>query len=365
MAHPVRTVSTLTLLYICVSHAAAQSGSTLCIQEATAKTPQQTTRTLQDALSMSDKNKKSLLVRFDSLLSKMYEANTDTLYVSRPHTRWTFKIKTDIKATAFTVNGTDNTGTHYVCEMNSREKETVGFNISYKGLSGSFSVNPAHLKGEKTDMEWFFNLYTNSFGCDISVNNLHSFTGFMDSNGQKTDTDLSAVKLQSFTVNGYYVFNKHKFSYPAAFTQSYIQKRSRGSFLLGASFSTGNIETPANLLQTDEGYSIRRIGMTHAAFGAGYAYNYVPGKHWLLHLSALPTFVVWKNYNMQFSDGSVKMPWQFFDLFITGRFSATYYTGNYFFGITYVYQVSKTGKEEKFLLTKENFKARLFAGIRF
>lgn len=177
--------------------------------------------------------------------------------------------------------------------------------------------------------------------------------------------DFSGVKLQSVTIDGYYVFNKRKFSYPAAFTQSYIQKRNQGSVLLGASFSTGNIEVPINLINTEEGYNIKRIGMTHVTLGAGYAYNYVPGRHWLLHLSALPSFVVWKNYNMYSVNEQKKMPWRFFDVFITGRFSAIYSTGFYFFGITSVYQASQVGEEEKFALMKENFKARFFAGIRF
>ena len=359
------TAFMLALSHIYISHAAAQSDKMLHTQEILTEKSKKFIERLQNDSDTTHKGKKSLLIRFDSLLSKMYETKTDTHYVVRPSTHWTLKIRTDFKATRFTVEGADIFGKHYTYEMNSEEKKTIGININYKGLSTSLSFNPAHLTGKKTDMEWFLNFYTNSFGGDISVNNLHSFTGHVNHEGVNENMDFSGVKLQSVTVNGYYAFNKRKFSYPAAFTQSYIQKRSQGSFLLGASFSTGNIKMPANLINTDKGYDIRRINMTHATLGAGYAYNYVPGKRWLLHLSALPSFVVWKNYNLYSADRQEKMPWRFFDFSVTGRFSAIYSTGFYFFGVTSVYQMYKVGEEEKFALMKENFKARFFAGIRF
>ncbi|MCM1311609.1 MAG: DUF4421 domain-containing protein [Bacteroides sp.] len=357
---------TLTLLHAYLSPAAAQSEKMLHAQEKLTEKSQKLIEWLHNGPETGGKRNRTLLMRFDSLLSKMYEAKTDTYYVARPSTKWTLKTRIDFKATRFSVEGTDYLGKHYIYEMNSEEKKTLGININYKGLSTSLSITPAHLTGKNTDLEWFFNFYTNSFGGDISVNNLHSFTGTVSNEGKSEVMDFSGVKLQNVAINGYYVFNKRKFSYPAAFTQSYIQKRSQGSFLLGTSFSTGNIEVPGSLISIDNGHYINRIGMTHATVGAGYAYNYVPGRRWLLHLSALPSFVVWKNYTMHYSSGKdEKMPWRCFDASITGRFSAIYLTGFYFFGTTAVYQVSLVGDEAKFSLTKENIKARIFAGIRF
>ena len=45
--------------------------------------------------------------------------------------------------------------------------------------------------------------------------------------------DMLAVK--TLNVNAYYAFDSSRFSYPAAFSQSYIQRRSAGSFLLAFS----------------------------------------------------------------------------------------------------------------------------------
>ncbi|MBQ8127243.1 MAG: DUF4421 family protein [Prevotella sp.] len=43
------------------------------------------------------------------------------------------------------------------------------------------------------------------------------------------------MKLQTLNVNGYYIFNRRHFSYPAAFAHSYVQRRSAGSLVLAVS----------------------------------------------------------------------------------------------------------------------------------
>lgn len=129
-------------------HVAAQSDKMLHTQKKLTEKSKEFIKWIQNE-SESPKGKKSLLVKFDSLLSKMYEAKTDTNYVARPSTQWTLKIRTDAKATRFTINGTDRLGKHYTYEMNSEEKKTLGININYKGLSTSLSVNPAHLTGKR------------------------------------------------------------------------------------------------------------------------------------------------------------------------------------------------------------------------
>lgn len=44
--------------------------------------------------------------------------------------------------------------------------------------------------------------------------------------------------MQVLNLTGYYTFNHRRFSYPAAFTQSYIQRRSAGSWLAGISYQS-------------------------------------------------------------------------------------------------------------------------------
>lgn len=91
-------------------------------------------------------------------------------------------------------------------------------------------------------------------------------------------------------LDGYYIFNKRRFSYKAAYRQSVIQKRSAGSWLAGAMFyySDFRFDDDSNadmiLLMDDVG----RIKQWEANLGAGYGYNFVPAKGWLISAMAMP-----------------------------------------------------------------------------
>lgn len=44
---------------------------------------------------------------------------------------------------------------------------------------------------------------------------------------------------------------------------------------------------------SDSDFSDAYIGAGHLGIGGGYAYNYVAGPHWLWHISAIPSLIVW------------------------------------------------------------------------
>lgn len=55
------------------------------------------------------------------------------------------------------------------------------------------------------------------------------------------------LTLKVVNLAGYYTFNHRRFSFPAAFTQSYIQHRSADSWLAGISYQGGSINTSNSL----------------------------------------------------------------------------------------------------------------------
>ena len=127
-------------------------------------------------------------------------------------------------------------------------------------------------------------------------------------------------------MNIYYAFNNRRFSYPAAFTQSYIQRRSAGSFLLAASMQGPR----ATINWGHELY----LKMTNIGIGAGYGYNYVPFQGWLLHISALPTFIVYSNTSMTLDDNKVPLKYHFPEVIITSRGAVVRQMKKTFFGLS-------------------------------
>ena len=78
------------------------------------------------------------------------------------------------------------------------------------------------------------------------------------------------VTLKIANLAGYYSFNHRRFSFPAAFTQSYIQRQSAGSWLAGISYQGGSIKTSDNLKARSQNAPDINIGVGHIGIGGGY-----------------------------------------------------------------------------------------------
>ena len=199
--------------------------------------------------------------------------------------------------------GIDN-GQHFKSEMEAARKATLSMGVSYLGLSLSVALNPAKLMGKYRDFELNFNSYGRRFGFDVIYQDAKNFTGWHDHEGMERITlPDGLLSVKTLNLNAFYVLNCRRFSYPAAFSQSYIQRRSAGSFLLAAS----GMSQHATLDWDQE----MQLKITNIGLGAGYGYNYVPGQGWLLHISALPTFIVYSNTSMTFDNTRVPLRYHF------------------------------------------------------
>jgi hypothetical protein len=246
--------------------------------------------------------------------------------------------------------------------MKADYKSTVSVGVSYVGLTLNLSINPAKWFGKYHDFELGFRSYGRRFGFDITYQNAHNFKGWYDWKGEHrevTTTSEDVFKLRTLTVNGYYVFNRRRVSYPAAFSHSYIQRRSAGSFLLAASIQAqdGNSNAP-----DDQSSAFK---MTNIGIGGGYGYNFVPARGWLLHISALPTFIVYTNTSLTMGGTRIPLDYHFPEVIITGRGAISKQIGtNKFAGLTMVYYFTNIGDEEKLAIHNEKWLARLFFGFR-
>ncbi len=229
--------------------------------------------------------------------------------------------------------------------------------VSYLGISLSVAINPAKLLGKYEDYELNLNCYGRRFGFDVIYQDAKNFTGWHDQEGMaRTELPDDKLKVQTLNLNAYYVFNNRRFSYPAAFSQSYIQRRSAGSFLLAAS-GMGQKTT----LDWEQGVQLK---MTNISLGAGYGYNFVPGKGWLLHISALPTFIVYSKTSMSFGDDRVPLHYQFPEVILTSRGAVVRQWSNKFLGMSMVYTYTNIGDKNNLAVYNSKWLVRTFFGLR-
>ena len=299
----------------------------------------------------------SLLQRLDSLLSKRYhKGGIDTAYVVRPQTNWTVRARLNESGTEIETEGIDN-GQHVKTVIEANRKTTLSVGVSYLGISLSVSVNPAKMAGKYHDYELNLNCYGRSLGFDVIYQDAKNFTGHYDQEGmERLELPDGMLKVSTLNLNAYYAFNSRRFSYPAAFSQSYIQRRSAGSFLLAASGMGQHA--------TVDSEQKMQLKMTNIGIGAGYGYNFVPSRGWLLHISALPTFIIYSKTSLTVGDDRVSMHYHFPEVIITGRGAVLYHWSNKFLGASMVYNYTNIGDEKKLSVYNSKWCVRTFFGLR-
>ena len=301
---------------------------------------------------------KNVLSKVENTLSARYNNmdGIDTAYISRPATKWTVTARMNVSGTKIEAKGIENSH-HFKAELEADKKATLSLGVSYLGFSLSLGLNPAKLLGKYHDYELSFNSYGKRFGFDIVYQDAKNFKGWHEHEGMErielTD-DILAVK--TLNVNAFYVFNSRRFSYPAAFSQSYIQRHSAGSFLLAAS-GQGQHAT----MDWEQNMDLK---MTNIGIGAGYGYNFVPGRGWLIHISVLPTFIVYSKTSIPFGDTRVPLHYHFPEVIITSRGSVVRQWGNKFLGLSMVFNYTNIGNDESLAVKNKKWRLRTFFGLR-
>ena len=299
----------------------------------------------------------NIFQRLDNVLTENYRTvKYDTAYIVRPQTKWTVIARLNVSGATIETEGIDN-GQYYQSEMEANSKATLSLGVGYQGFTLSLALNPAKLMGKYNDYELNFNCYRRNFGFDVIYHDAKNFTGWYDQEGmERVELPDGMLHVQTLNVNAYYAFNNRRFSYPAAFSQSYIQRRSAGSFLLAAS-GMGQRAT----LDWEDG---QKLKMTNIGIGAGYGYNFVPHQGWLLHISALPTFIVYNNASMTFGGSQMDLKYHFPEVIITGRGAVVRQWGNKFLALTMVYNFTNIGNKNDFSIYNTKWRIRTIFGVR-
>ena len=178
---------------------------------------------------------------------------------------------------------------------------SVGFWVGYRGTGFSFAKSLTKNAGRyysvsSTGAKYGFNFRLRRFNTQDA-----KFSATDYENGQTTgkyDTDVkmpSPVWIRSVYINGYYVFNGRRYSQAAAYNQSVIQRRSAGSFLVGATWYQSSFDYAdiKNALFMIIGHGIYRIKVHQANLGIGYGYNWVPLRGLVVNAMAMPTVSVY------------------------------------------------------------------------
>lgn len=301
-------------------------------------------------------------------LSRLYNrVNYDTAYIGRPvGTKWTIKLRTILLWQNFHTKGIYE-DTEFASSLRTDLKPKLNMQVGYMGIAIGGGVSFNKLIGrEDRDFDFKLNMYGKKFGFEFGLSGISSLHGTytikFDNYNFTFNLPEDFVEQVTMTLNFYYAFNNKKFSYPAAFTQMFIQKKSAGSLLAGGELYVNAISIGDSIQETE----LYKLTNATLGIGVGYGYNLVLPHDWLLHLSCLPYLVVDGGATLRnYGEGEeTRIRTEFPEVFLTARGAIIHnFNARWFAGITMQLNYSNVNSKK---MTNNNmqWQAIGFAGMR-
>ena len=306
--------------------------------------------------------KRTIVERVDSLLSLFNSAPHDSAYMAKPSTKWMIRALGNVGNTSTYLHlvPMDDSGM-FRADLRGKVRHTMTLSANYRGLSASVSFNPAVILGKRPSLQLNLSAYSNHYGVEVHYENLNRLSGKASRMDYSWAMD-NAFDQNTLTISGYWAFNYKRFSYPAAFTQSWIQKKSAGSVMLGAMYNSSTMfldESNWDLL------NVKDSEMRTLAVGAGYAYNFVPRQKWLIHGSLIPMLMLWNEKVIHGTTSGRVLGTSFPEFSVRGTLAVVRYYDRFFLGgnLLYVYTYSKL--EKGMNMINGRWRTRLLVGVRF
>ena len=298
--------------------------------------------------------------RVENVLRKNREKkNFDTLYMARPDYTLTLKLRGNLSGNSIHARY-DEEGGRVKTKLNTSTRATVSLGVNYMGLAAGLAINPANLSGKNKDWEFNLSAYFNRFGLEGYYQDSKTLSGTMTQGDLSYDLEKGFLRLKTVYLTGYYAFNHRRFSYPAAFTQSFLQKRSAGSWLVSFSYQGGTIKTTD---KAPEEMGTARLFVGNFAIGGGYGYNLV-AKKWLFHLSFQPNIIIFNNNSLKWNGEKTSEAMHFPEMMFNTRAAIVYnISPKYFVSSTFVMNSTVFGDYDEYT-EQWRWRARLGVGMR-
>lgn len=228
----------------------------------------------------------------------------DTNYVEPQHYNFTIMLQSTLNYDIYRLRSNSGQTVTLSPDVMMRVGPYFGWKWFFLGYTFDLKNIGFSNGGRKREIE--FSIYSSQIGIDLFYRRTGSdykirnaYLGDGVDVSRLTDVPFDGINVGVTGVNLYYIFNHKRFSYPAAFAQSTIQKISCGSWLAGIGYTKNSIELDYRRLQEvvtencspatvkiDSGLMFRRVDYYDVNITGGYAYNWVFAKNCLFCASA-------------------------------------------------------------------------------
>ena len=282
---------------------------------ATLPVPAQKNGNLFKMASESAKGKPTLLQPLywvKTLIDSSAVATVDRNYIEQPKKPWAVEARSTVNHSILKMEADwsfeDLLEGRITAKTDNSYPVSLGLWAGYRGYGFGYSKQ---LSGDGSTFS--LGAMGGSFGINMRISSYRSsmpYVTYLFASGGEVDADEGHVpmedpiRIRSFFLDAYYMFNSKRFSYSAAYDQSLIQRRSAGSFMAGLMYYHTRVAFdddacwPMVLLMK----SIGKLKFTQANLGAGYAYNWVPARGWLVSAQVMPMITFYNKSSVYYCD---------------------------------------------------------------
>ncbi len=243
----------------------------------------------------------------------------DPTYVALPKRKWRVSLVADMDDAAVDVESKARDDNNNVWGFDLRVRPPMsassGIWVGYMG----YGFGVSYFKTGQNSTNLAMNLASPNYGLNIRwirSTTDHDLKGWAEkgiSYEQLVASNKYAYKIESFVFDGYWIFNKKKFSLSAAYDLSTVQLRSAGSFIAGLMFNYQKCDysSPDNIGLLIDANHIGKVKMNQLSAGGGYTYNWVPSQGFVINMTVMPVLTFFSssklykyNWDYQYRDAA-------------------------------------------------------------
>ena len=194
------------------------------------------------------------------------------------------------------------------------------------------------------------------------------FTSITDVDLEGQDRTFTGLNSKCFGIDAQYIFNHRRYSWPAAFGENAVQRKSQGSWKLGFSYNHVTVTfnrdelSPYIAERIDTTLLFNKVSYKDYAISIGYGYNWAFRRNCILAVSVLPSIGYRRSDITEHNLGKAVLRNISTDVFF--RTSLFWNNTRYFTGVvvdlhTYAY------RERKFSLTNTYGTVKYIVGFDF
>ena len=344
----------------------------LCAAQTTQE--QQTTVVADTTIHVEKKNFGQRLKQIITQLNTI-----DTTYIQPNDYTWTAMMQNTNFLHFVSFSATEKNKERQSLTFFPRPSFKIGPFLGWRWLFLGYTIDLGRIQKAGKNTEFSLSLYSNLVGGDfVYLKNKGDFqlqrtVGFQGvSPGTFHNKNFDGLQMYLISFNLYCIFNHKKFSYPAAYNQSTIQRKSAGTLLFGFRYDHQKLEfdytkLPPTLTQQTplfEQLKIANRTYSNYSISAGYAYNWAFARNCLLAGSFTPTIGLSLERGRKVAGTKPDAQAANLNLGFVGRVGLVWNTGRGFVGISYISQLYDYRRKGFTAINSVNF-INTYAGFYF